>query len=117
MEKIKSIAVPVTRRPAAVKRSRAGRPPVPHNIPAEGPPSLPGPQHSMVPRPARPRHRFRVGDRVHMNNGGRSWARPEALCRIMALLPHENGPFLYRVRSEVESFERVVAEEDLSPLR
>jgi hypothetical protein len=30
-------------------------------------------------------------------------------------MPHEGGPFLYRIRSEVENFERVVAEADLFP--
>ena len=59
------------------------------------------------------KHRYGVGERLQMLGGGRSWARAEAVCRVTALMPHERGPLLYRVRSEVESFERVVAEDDL----
>ena len=36
-------------------------------------------------------------------------------CKVVALLPYEGyGALLYRVRSESESFERIVAEADLA---
>jgi len=42
-------------------------------------------------------------------------ARAGSFCKVTALLPYEgHGSLLYRVRSETEQFERVVAEADLS---
>ncbi len=50
-----------------------------------------------------------------MLNGGRTLARAAAFCKVVSLLPYEgHGPLLYRVRSETEAFERIVAEADLS---
>lgn len=74
------------------------------------------------PRPAVPRvvrtqpaHRYHVGERLSMTSGGYSVARAGSFCKITALLPYEGkGALLYRVRSETEQFERVVAEADLS---
>ena len=63
-----------------------------------------------------PRHLYSVGQRVRMLGGGNRWARVESLCRIVVLMPHESGPPMYRVRSEAESYERVVAEIDLQPI-
>ena len=54
------------------------------------------------------------GERLRMVGGGTTLRRDESICRVTSLLPHEGGPLLYRVRSELESFERVVAESDLS---
>jgi hypothetical protein len=111
---IKNIAVPVTRKRAAAKPKSAGRPtpPADHFVGGSaGPGRRPAP--TML---AQPKHRFRIGERLQMNGGGRSWARAEAVCRVTALMPHERGPLLYRVRSEMESFERVVAEDDLTTL-
>jgi hypothetical protein len=74
-------------------------------------------QQRQAPRPilAQPTHRYHVGERLRMANGGRSLARTEAFCKITSLLPYEgHGSLLYRVRSETEAFERVVAEADLS---
>jgi hypothetical protein len=63
---------------------------------------------------ASPVHRYRVGDRLRMNGGGYSVQRAASGCKVVALLPYEGyGALLYRVRSEVESFERIVAEADL----
>lgn len=60
-------------------------------------------------------HRYRVGERLRMGNGGYSVARAAAFCKVLALLPYEgHGSLLYRVRSETEAFERIVAEADLS---
>lgn len=73
-----------------------------------------------VARPPRrvavqPQHRYRVGDRVRMTGGGHSVQRPASTCKITFLLPYEgHGALLYRVRSETETFERVVVEADLA---
>ena len=45
-----------------------------------------------------------------MGNGGNIVSRTAAHCKVVALLPYEgHGALLYRVRSEAEAFERVVA--------
>ena len=67
------------------------------------------------PHSVRPRHRYKVGARLRMNNGGNSLARQAGFCRVTFVLPYEGGQLLYRVKSEAESFERVVAEIDLAP--
>ena len=52
---------------------------------------------------------------LHMGGGGYTTARVASSCRIVALLPYEgHGPLLYRVRSDAEAFERVIAEIDLT---
>lgn len=61
-------------------------------------------------------HRFAIGERLAMAPGGREFARGAATCSIVALLPHEGGPLRYRVRSDTENYERIVDENDLSPL-
>ena len=61
-------------------------------------------------------HRFVVGQRLAMAPGGREFARGAATCSVVSLLPHEGGPLRYRVRSDNESYERIVDENDLSPL-
>jgi hypothetical protein len=113
MDSIKSIAIPS-------KRRRGG----------EKPQAVVGAGHSdirakgVAQQAARtaaqtvqqPRHLYRVGQRVRMLGGGNRWARVESLCRIVVLMPHESGPPMYRVRSEAESYERVVAEIDLQPI-
>jgi hypothetical protein len=64
---------------------------------------------------AAPMHRYHLGERLRMGNGGYSIARAASFCKVTALLPYEGkGSLLYRVRSETEQFERVVAEADLS---
>lgn len=74
----------------------------------------------VAPEPARrvraqPAHRYRVGERLRLANGGYVVARTGAWCKVVALLPYEgHGALLYRVRSESEQFERVVAEPDLT---
>jgi hypothetical protein len=109
---MKSIAVPVVRRPTAARPRKAGHPQTP-------------PQDHVVggkvgaPRPATApvqsaKHRYHVGQRLRLAGGGSAWTRASGSCKVTALLPHESGPFLYRVRSEAESFERVVAEVDLA---
>lgn len=117
---VKSIAVPVTRKRAGkAVRDAAPRPAaVTPASPDSSAGALVGPMRRRVGTVmAAPRHRYTIGDRVRMNAGGRAMARSEATCKVMALLPHEGGPLLYRVRSEVESYERVVQEADLELIR
>lgn len=114
LDSIKSIAVPVTRkRAAAAKPKRAGKP---SSVPGGHVGGHVGPARrslSGATAPA-PKHRFHLGERLRMVGGGMTLRRDESICRVTLLLPHEGGPLLYRVRSELESFERVVAESDLS---
>lgn len=64
---------------------------------------------------AQPTHRYRVGEHLRMIGGGYSVQRASAGCKIVSLLPYEGrGALLYRVRSDAETFERIVAEADLS---
>lgn len=79
-----------------------------------------GPLSIALARPARrtmpqATHRYRVGERLHMSGGGNVAQRAASACKIVALLPYEGyGALLYRVRSDTESFERIVAEADLA---
>ena len=104
---IKSIAVPVgRRRPAPVSAAS----PAPEHVDVE----------EVVPRrPARnpaETHRYRIGQRLRIVGSGRYWGRVGGECKVVALMPHESGPFLYRVRTDNENFERVVSGADLSAL-
>jgi hypothetical protein len=115
VESFKSLAVPVTRRQAVGKAKRAAEAPAGDS--ASG--SAIAEFRRQQPQQAtmHPVHRFRIGQRLTMARGSRDIARAAALCQVVALLPHETGPLLYRVRSELESFERVVDEADLAPYR
>lgn len=62
-----------------------------------------------------PVHRYRVGEKLRMTGGGQSVQRVASLCKVVFLLPYEGrGALLYRVRSDTESFERIVSEADLA---
>ena len=113
MDSFKSIAVPVTRRQAVGKAKRAVETSSSASASAVAEFRRQMPQEAT----AHPVHRFHVGERLTMARGSRDIARPAALCEVVSLLPHETGPLLYRVRSELESFERVVDEVDLAPYR
>ncbi|SFZ85657.1 hypothetical protein SAMN02983003_2825 [Devosia enhydra] len=104
-ETLKSIAIPV--KPKA-RRSRA---------PAPSSPSLP-PQKAFDPLAGRPRaagaapapaHAYGIGQRlVYRTLMGNS------TCTVLRLLPVEKGVLSYRVRSDIESYERNVEESALS---
>ena len=50
-----------------------------------------------------------------MRPGGTVIARVGSACKVVALLPYEGrGSLLYRVRSDAEQYDRVVAEIDLA---
>lgn len=112
MEKLKSIAVPVTRRDAVARTKKTAPKAQDGDV---GPPL----QFQRQPpqTTARPVHRYRVGDRLIMARGSRDIARAAAACEVTAIVPHEMGPLFYRVRSDSETFERIVDEIDLAPMR
>ena len=115
MPPLKTIAIPTS---AGAKRGKraavalsAATDPAPHDDLPSG---------SLLRRPARPvqvqpTHRYRVGEKLRMANGGYTLARAGASCKVVSALPYEGrGPLLYRVRSDTEAFERVVSEADLT---
>lgn len=60
-------------------------------------------------------HIYKVGQLVELRSAPRHSNRPAGTCEVIACLPHEKGPVLYRVQSSNERNERVVEEVDLSP--
>ena len=112
VDSLKSIAIPVTRKRAAGKPRKAGHPAPPADSRVGG---TVGPLRRVSGAISiAPQHRYRIGERLMMQDGGRSLQRAKTTCRVISLLPAEGGPLRYRVRSETESFERVVEEGDLS---
>ncbi len=111
MDRIKSIAVPARK---GTTRTRHSAPaPIPGNAISV---SSAKPRRVAVATRAVPVHRYHVGETLHMTAGGRDISRAGSACQVTAVLPHETGPLLYRVRSEAESYERVVVEADLTPV-
>lgn len=60
-------------------------------------------------------HLYNVGQMLNLRSAPRHSNRPTGPCEVIACLPHDSGPLLYRVKSQGESNERVVEESDLSP--
>jgi hypothetical protein len=110
---IKSIAVPVKKKASSHSRKRKTAVARPEGRLAD---ALPVEiRRAPPPTVAQPSHRFRVGERLRMTNGGRTLSRAAASCVVVARMPYEGrGHLLYRVRSDTEHYERVVAEMDLS---
>lgn len=110
----KTIAIPTSsgaRRKRAAASGHADHDDGIERAPAP-PNSLRKPQRALAAHPA---HRFHVGERLRMSNGGYSVARVGAFCKVVSLLPYEgHGSLLYRVHSENEAHERIVAEADLA---
>lgn len=112
MDDRKSIAIRPTRKPRPVaspprrKGSRSDRAAGIDPVPAAMPRAAAGAAH---------RHRFRVGQRLLMAGGGNNWLPTRSLCSVVFLMPFESGsPLRYRVRSDEESFDRIVDEADLA---
>ena len=60
-------------------------------------------------------HQYVIGEKLVMRPGGTVIARVGSACKVVALLPYEGrGSLLYRVRSDAEQYDRVVAEIDLA---
>lgn len=60
-------------------------------------------------------HLYKVGQMLDLRSAPRHSNRPAGPCEVIACLPHDKGPVLYRVKSKGESNERVVEETDLTP--
>lgn len=60
-------------------------------------------------------HIYRVGQMLDLRSAPRHSNRPAGPCEVIACLPHDSGPVLYRIKSGGESNERIVEEGDLSP--
>lgn len=60
-------------------------------------------------------HLYKVGQLLELRSAPRLSNRPAGTCEVVACLPHEKGPVLYRVQSLNERNERVVEEADLMP--
>jgi hypothetical protein len=104
--------VPVTRR-STTKKARAAAPVVMRDADL---PAFVLERRAPRPQAAIPRHRFRVGQRLRLVIAGAATGRAAGTCRVIALMPPERGVFNYRVRNEVENFERIVPEADLAAL-
>jgi len=61
-------------------------------------------------------HRFRIGQKVQLMRGFPNQAAASGEYQVVRRLPHENGEFLYRVKSIRENHERVVKESELDKL-
>ena len=60
-------------------------------------------------------HMYKIGQLLELRSAPRFSNRPAGTCEVVACLPHESGPVLYRVQSISERNERVVEEADLVP--
>lgn len=60
-------------------------------------------------------HRYRIGDAVTLAAGFGYGARRASGFQIVALLPSNGAHYQYRLRNPQESFERVAAENELTP--
>lgn len=60
-------------------------------------------------------HLYKIGQLLELRSAPRLSNRPAGTCTVIACLPHDKGPVLYRVQSLNERNERVVEEADLTP--
>lgn len=60
-------------------------------------------------------HRYQVGQMLELRSASHYSNRLSGPCQVIACLPHDKGPVLYRVQSIAERNERVVEESDLKP--
>jgi hypothetical protein len=60
------------------------------------------------------RHKFKVGQMVDYNPNRMSLSASSRGYEVRRLLPREGIEFLYRIKSPIETFERVVKEQELS---
>ena len=63
-----------------------------------------------------PMHRYAIGERVKMLNGGRHPGSAAGTCTVVRHLPYERDELQYRVRAETETCERIVTESFLERL-
>jgi hypothetical protein len=60
-------------------------------------------------------HRYSIGQMLELRSAPLRSNRQSGTCEVLACLPTDKGPALYRIKSINESYERVVEEIDLSP--
>ncbi len=60
---------------------------------------------------------YGIGDHVFLVNGPSQMSRPDGEFKIVACLPDVNGAAQYRVRSNVETFERRIVDSDIDAER
>lgn len=60
-------------------------------------------------------HRYSLGQRVVLSPGFGYARKPGAIYQIVALLPQDRSHFQYKIRSNAEAFDRVAAENELTP--
>lgn len=60
------------------------------------------------------RHRFSVGDEVRVVSTSGMWFKHGIDYRVTAALPPQGGKLQYRIKNEMEPFERVVSESQLA---
>lgn len=113
---------PIIRRSVAIRprlksNAVAAQPPVGANAPAS---DVSPAQVADMGRPDsssfQKRHRYPVGARLQLLSGGRFLPRSGSNCRIIRQLPFEGKELQYQVKSDVETWERVVSEDHLAPL-
>jgi hypothetical protein len=59
-------------------------------------------------------HKFKVGQMLELSSAPLRSNRPKGACQVLACLPYDKGPAIYRVKCAGENNERVVEESDLS---
>jgi hypothetical protein len=60
------------------------------------------------------RHRFKLGQLVSLTQGFGYPRSPNAIYKVVALLPQDRTHFQYRIRSVGEAFDRVASENELT---
>lgn len=58
------------------------------------------------------KHKFKAGQRVTVG-GSRRQSAPRGRYRVISALPLSAGPIRYRIKGDVEQFERIVDEAEL----
>jgi hypothetical protein len=59
-------------------------------------------------------HKFKVSQVVNYSPGRMGFPASTRACKIVRLLPAENGELQYRIKCPTENFERVATETSLS---
>jgi hypothetical protein len=59
-------------------------------------------------------HKYKVGDTVSFTPGRMGFPAANRACKIVRLLPIEDGNRLYRIKCAAENFERVAKETELA---
>lgn len=61
------------------------------------------------------RHRYRIGQVVDFKPSRLAMPSSGGEYKVVRLLPREGGDLLYRIKSPIETFERVACESELAP--